>query len=184
MISLCLRLVDSAGLRCFCTQRNLLILFQRHQRLTDWPSSFEIWFWLLLITFRFSVLCVLCSELPMLTASLLCSWLGFDWNHHDPLKTSRKAQGSVVLLLQQRFPAFDSPPLDSPRELSANRPRSSGWEPLRRNMPMCLLLCGLELYSFRMDTARRWTMLRRSRSWLVIKQMMSFTEKMRQSAAL
>lgn len=33
--SLCLRLVDGAGLRCFCTQRNLLILFQRHQRLTD-----------------------------------------------------------------------------------------------------------------------------------------------------
>lgn len=43
--------MDGAGLRCFCTQRNLLILFQRHQRLTDWPSSFEIGFWLLLITF-------------------------------------------------------------------------------------------------------------------------------------
>lgn len=50
MISLCLRLEDSGGLSCFCTQRKSTdIIPPKTDWLTDWPS-FEFWFWLLLIT--------------------------------------------------------------------------------------------------------------------------------------
>lgn len=84
MISLCLRMVDSAGLSCFCTQRKSTDIFPKTPK-TDWLT----FLWVLILTptdhFVLNPVCS-CSESPMLASSLLCSRLGWDWNHHRPVK--------------------------------------------------------------------------------------------------
>lgn len=81
MVTFCLRLVDSV----FALKGNLLILLQRYQRLTDWPS-FEFWIWLLLITLFKSCMFVLRVTTAGIVSVAVYSRLGWDWNHHRPVK--------------------------------------------------------------------------------------------------
>lgn len=87
----------------FALKGNLLILFQRHQK-TDWMTF--LWVQIIFFLSPTDHFCLnpvcSCSQSSMPALSLPCGRLGWDWNHHRPVKPHVfKARSSVVSLSQE-----------------------------------------------------------------------------------